>query len=215
VVDILVQRDEWPAEPVRAVGAAANAGLVYVRSPASAARRERVVRFLMGAVERGLVEFYLRWNNIPDQYGWSFMLAQARGLKTTLKGNETAIGLIHPRGSHCKRDGSCLRVGLLPYDLFPRTGSWEALKARAHVYHLTYACIQEMAPCSTPGVRTFRGHRQRLDRYEQVDFDEQRSTMRQIGLWRLDGNQDQSDRRVAAGCDASARRRQPRQTVRM
>ena len=62
-VDVMAQRDAWPADPVRKIGTAANAGLMYVR-----ARRARpVVALLVALVERGLIEFYLRWNNIPDQ----------------------------------------------------------------------------------------------------------------------------------------------------
>jgi hypothetical protein len=33
----------------------------------------------------------------------------------------------------------------------------------------------------------FRGHRQRLDRYDATDFDAHRKMMRQLGLW-LVGN---------------------------
>ena len=119
--------------------------------------------------------FGCRWNNIPDQYGWSFALAELRDTpRTSPLSNETTVGALHPRGSHCaKKPGGCLRGGFLPYDLFPRTGDWASLKGASAVYHLTFACAQEEAPCSTPGVRPFRGHRQRLDRYEAIDFDDQ------------------------------------------
>ena len=41
-------------------------------------------------------------------------------------------------------DGSsCLGVGFLPYDLFPRHGRWADLAARALVYHMTMGCVQE------------------------------------------------------------------------
>jgi len=81
-------------------------------------------------------------------------------------------------------------VGFLPYDLFPRQGDWSALRAKALVYHLTMACKQEEAPCSTPGVRPFRGHRQRLDRYDDVDFADMKETLRQLGLWLVDQSPD-------------------------
>ena len=61
--DVLVQRDAWPANPMRKVGTATNAGFYYVRADKDGA----VARLVMAAVERGLIEFYLRWNNIPDQ----------------------------------------------------------------------------------------------------------------------------------------------------
>ena len=65
-VDLFVQRDDWPAEPVRKMGCAVNAGFIYAR----AANADNVVRLMQDAVVRGLIEFYLRWNNIVDQYGW-------------------------------------------------------------------------------------------------------------------------------------------------
>ena len=37
-----------------------------------------------------------------------------------------------------------------------------------------------------PGIRRFRGHRQRLDRYDDVDFADQRSTLQELGLWLQD-----------------------------
>lgn len=126
------------------------------------------------------------WNNIPDQYGWSFELAELRDVQTRPDANDTTIGVLHPRRSHCAARGNCLLAGFLPYDRFPRTGDWGALKAKADVYHLTFGCMQEEAPCSKPGVRPFRGHRQRLDRYDDVDFEDQTSTLRALHLWLVD-----------------------------
>jgi hypothetical protein len=40
------------------------------------------------------------------------------------------------------------------------------------------------------GVRPFRGHRQRLDRYDAVDFEDQAATLRQLGLWLVDQSPD-------------------------
>ena len=137
-VDVLAQRDSWPSDPVRQVGSAANAGLVYARGR----RGSAAVDFWKATVDRGLIEFYLRWNNIPDQYGLSFMLGGLRNVApTTVFANDTTIGTLHPRGSHCAQRADCLRGGFLPYDRFPRVGSWEALKDKAAVYHLTFpAC---------------------------------------------------------------------------
>jgi len=177
--DFFVQRDAWPEDPVRSIGTAANAGFYYVR----AAKRGVASRFIMSAVERGMIEFYLRWNNIPDQYGLSFVMGGADGVRTSTTANETSVGTLHPRGSHCKQLDGCLKVGFLPYDRFPRSGRWSGLRATAMIYHLTYGCQQELAPCSVPGIRPFRGHRQRQDRYEKVDFDDQVNTLRELGLW--------------------------------
>ena len=78
--------------------------------------------------------------------------------------------------THCLQENegdgsSCLGVGFLPYDLFPRHGRWPDLAARALVYHMTMGCVQEKSPCFSPGVRPFRGNRQRLDRYDETDLD--------------------------------------------
>ena len=188
--DILVQRDVWPSSPVRKVGTASNAGLYYVRAGKDGAS----ARLVMAAVERGLVEFYLRWNNIPDQYGFSHALADTKleGGVTSPTANLTTVGELQRRGSACRRRGNCLRAGWLPFDEFPRAhspavpGEWAQLRDKAAVYHLAYNCLQEHAPCSVPGIRPFRGHRQRLDRYDDVDFADQRSTLQALGLWLQD-----------------------------
>jgi hypothetical protein len=186
-VDFMAQRDDWPSDPVRRVGSAANAGLYYARG---AAKPDAVSRFLTGVVDRGLIEFYLRWNNIPDQYGLSFLLGDLKRIATSVRSNETTIGTLHPKGSHCAQKKECLRAGFLPYDRFPRSGDWASLKASADVYHLTFGCMQEDAPCSVPAIRPFRGHRQRLDRYEAVDFEDQVGTLRLLGLWLVDADPD-------------------------
>ena len=59
--------------------------------------------------------------------------------------------------------------------------------AQADVYHLTYNCAQEQAPCSVPDVRPFRGNRQRLNRYDETDFEDMRATLKGLGLWLADG----------------------------
>jgi hypothetical protein len=41
-----------------------------------------------------------------------------------------------------------------------------------------------------PGVRAFRGHRQRQDRYEDTDFNDQVDTLRELGLWLVDASPD-------------------------
>ena len=55
-VDIFMQRDDWPMDPVRKMGSAVNAGLVYARST----NPDDMVRLISDAVTRGLIEFYLR-----------------------------------------------------------------------------------------------------------------------------------------------------------
>ena len=104
------------------------------------------------------------------------------------------MGVLHPRGSHCKQTQSCLAVGFLPFGRFPRQGDWAALKPGADVYHLTMNCMQEEAPCSVPGIRPFRGHRQRLDRYDATDFSDMSGTLRELGLWLVDADPDYTRR---------------------
>ena len=72
---------------------------------------------VVAAVERGLIEFYLRWNNICDQYGFSYALADVRlegGTKlqpsrTSPTANRTTVGELQRRGSACRKHGTCLR----------------------------------------------------------------------------------------------------------
>ena len=181
-VDVALQRDDWPSGPVRQMGTAANAGLMLLR----AKNANDVVRLIMDAVNRGMIEFYLRWNNIADQYGWSFVLSESGvRLHTSEDANETSVGTI--KRWHCmQQGGTCLKVAFLPHDRFPRHGRWVGgLDKTALVYHMTIGCVQESAPCGAPGIRTFRGNRQRLDRYDDGDFDGMVSTLRAVGAWRV------------------------------
>ena len=182
-VDMLVQRDGGPAAAAKQLGSAVCTGFAFVRS--IAAKREAVVRFLLDVVRRGLVEFYNRWNNIVDQQGWSFIVADSRSSPHTSQlANETTLMTIERHG--CAPE-ACLRLGFLPYDQFPRIGSWPALRSTAAIYHLVpdgSLGPQFEAPV---GVKPFRGHRQRLDRYDEVDFDGFRDVMREMGLWLVDG----------------------------
>ena len=177
----MIQRDDWPSDPLRAMGTAVNAGLVYLR----ATNADAVARLVMDVVARGLIEFYLRWNNIVDQYGWSFVLSESGVRPATSEfANETTVGVIK-RWRCMQQGGTCLRVGFLPYNRFPRHGHWAGLAATADVYHMTIGCVQEKAPCSAPGIRPFRGNRQRLDRYDDGDFEDMASTLKSIGAWLL------------------------------
>jgi len=190
-VDLAIQRDDWPSGPVQQMGTAVNAGFMYMRGT----HANDVTRLVMDAVYRGLIEFYLRWNNIVDQYGWSFVLSES-GVRTRTSewANETTIGTI--KRWRCMQQGStCLKVAFLPYDRFPRHvlpthGKWsDGLQHTALIYHLTMGCVQEQAPCSIPGIRPFRGNRQRLDRYDETDFDDYVATLRSVGAWRVGRNE--------------------------
>ena len=181
-VDVALQRDDWPSGPLHAMGTAVNAGFIFLRS----ANADHVVRLVMDAVVRGLIEFYLRWNNIVDQYGWSFVLSESGvRVRTSEFANETTVGTIK-RWRCMQQGGQCLKVGFLPYDRFPRHGRWfGGLDTSALVYHMTIGCAQEQAPCVAPGIRPFRGNRQRLDRYDETDFDDYVRVLRKVGAWRV------------------------------
>ncbi len=186
--DVLFQRDDWPAEPNK-VGLAVNSGFVYYRG--SSSRAAEVARLIGAAVDRGLIEFYLRWNNIVDQYGWSFVLQKwATGGATSEFANETTIGTL--KRNHCMRDGACLSYGLLPWDKFPRhykpggAKKWAELSPKALIFHMTVACAEQDAPCGGDALRTFKGNRQRLDRYDETDFVDMANALRAAGAWMLD-----------------------------
>ena len=122
-VDLFLQRDDWPSDPVRKMGTAVNAGFIYAR----ASHPDGVVRLISDAVTRGLIEFYLRWNNIVDQYGWGFVLSES-GVRpgTTEFANDTTVGTIK-RWRCMQQGGTCLKVGFLPYNRYPRHGAWPGL----------------------------------------------------------------------------------------
>ena len=114
--------------------------------------------------------------------------------RTSEWANETTEGTIKRWGCMKADDGAgCLGVGFLPYDRFPRHsrhGGWPSLAAKALVYHVTIGCAQEQVPCSAPGIRPFRGNRQRLDRYDETDFDDMVKTLREVGAWMVDATPD-------------------------
>ena len=62
-VDMLVQREGGPAQAVERLGCGVNSGFAFVRGQA---RGAEAAKFLLDAVQRGLVEFYNRWSNAGD-----------------------------------------------------------------------------------------------------------------------------------------------------
>ena len=179
-VDILVQRDGGPGS--NRLGCSVTAGFTYVRS----SKREALSQFLADVVRRGLVEFYLRWANNVDQFGWSHTVAESElRPQTSRLSNETTIMVIKRRG--CQAD-SCLRLGFLPFDKFPRIGAWPMLRATALIHHLVSDGALGAQYHNPEGVRPFHSHRQRLDRYDETDFGEYRQVVRQMGLWLVDSS---------------------------
>ena len=106
--------------------------------------------------------------------------------RTSEMANDTTVGTIK-RWKCMQRGGVCLKVAFLPYERFPRHGRWVhgGLEKTALLYHMTIGCMQEQAPCGAPGIRPFRGNRQRLNRYDETDFDDMRTVLKQVGAWRV------------------------------
>ena len=192
-VVVLAQRMEAPPDVIRHTGSGVNPGLLYMRSPSGQAQREAIAPWILAVIQRGLVEFYHRWDNVVDHFGFTFMFDRntlAANANTSRYANDTSTFALSgwPRG--CVAPAGCLQAGFLPHNLFPRSGSWPHWRdAGALVHHITGGDAA-LGPqhAEPPGLRRFRGHRQRLDRYDEVDFDDYERAMRELDLWLVDGN---------------------------
>jgi len=174
-----VQREGGPAAAYRKIGSCVASGFVYVRARSQS--REAVIHFFRDMVRRGLVEFYNRWNNVVDQMGWSFLVADnsdlpSRGMHTSQLANETTLTKLSRYG---------LTLAFLPFQSYPRIGNWAELRSTAAIHHLTADGSLGPQYDKPWGVLPFRGHRQRLDRYDEIDFAEYVKVMRAVGLWRV------------------------------
>ena len=198
-VDFLAQRMEAPPDVIKHTGSGVNPGLLFMRAPASSARREAIVPFILAIIQRGLVEFYHRWDNVVDHFGFTFTFDRnALKSNTSRYANDTTTFRLEGWPKGCIGDGSgpagaeraCFKAGFLPHHLFPRSGSWpEWRDAGALVHHITGGDAALGPQHAEPrGIKPFRGHRQRLDRYDEVDFDDYESIMREMGLWLVDGD---------------------------
>ena len=187
-VDLFAPRGECNAQKQRA-GCSLAWNFLFLRGSAPAPRRDRIVRYMQAAVDTGMVDFYLRWwtghhciytgydklfrsqhfeferVGEPDGPPPSAQLAADRP-------NATAI--LRLGATWCGDDGACLRLGLLPANLFPPPNGYPAVRDVA----LTGRTIR-------PNKDPTRSHRLRLDRYDEVDFDTLRVAMLADGLWRL------------------------------
>lgn len=146
-------------------------------------------------------------DNVIDHFGLTFLFAENDVTSpTTVLGNDTFLFSLHrPRGcsAHAGHAAAkagakaipCLRAGFLPHYQFPRWGSWPILKSAAYIHHIVggdAALGPEHA--NPPGLKPSRGPRQRLDRYDDEDFDGYEAAMRAMGLWLVD---DSPEYRVA------------------
>ncbi|KAL1504249.1 hypothetical protein AB1Y20_010658 [Prymnesium parvum] len=101
----------------------------------------------------------------------------------TERSNATTVIELSRHFKGCAADVKvCVRIGLLPYDKFPRHGVWRKLRSTALVY---------TGPSTKASrKRKFRGHRLRLDRYDEVDFDNMVASLKSEGLWMLNSTDD-------------------------
>ena len=150
---------------------------------ASPPRRSLVARLSVRSIERGMVDFYLRWwmGHHCTFIGFDKTVADARprieggfGGPEAVAAAPNAVALATLTApSWCDAGGgSCLRLGLLPMDAFPPAGAFVSSRATAVVGRAT-------RPPSEPV------HRLRLDRYDQRDFAALVTRMGEEGLWLL------------------------------
>ena len=166
---------------VRKLGTSVNAGFAYVRARKGAT----LAAFFRDVVRRGLGEFYVRWANNIDAFGWAYVIAESGAVlepRTSQLANETTQITISRRSWP-----SSLTIGFLPYDRYPRIGSWLELRPTAFISHLMSDGALGKRYEEPPGVKPFKGHRQRLDRYDETDFDSYTAVMEPLGLWLPEG----------------------------
>ena len=193
-VDLLAPRGACNAQRQHA-GCSVTWNSLFLRGSAPAPRRDRVLRYMQAAVDTGMIDFYLRWWSghhciymgyeklfrsqrlafervgEPDGPPPSAQLAADRPNATAILALTGATWCgDKTRGD----DGACLRLGLLPANLFPPPDGYPAVRDVA----LAGRTIR-------PNKDPTRSHRLRLDRYDEVDFDTLREAMVADGLWRL------------------------------
>jgi len=159
----------------------------FMRGSAPAPRLARLLSYQQQAIQKGMVDFYLRWWNghhcMFQGYAKLFDSSSPFLENTTavrLASEPEANAMVSLRNPSWCEDkamapGSCLRIGLLPITLFPpqAAGLFQANNATALVGR---------------AARPDRGNRLRLDRYDEIDFDAQRTKMEEEGLWLLGGS---------------------------
>ena len=81
----------------------------------------------------GLIEFYLRWNNVVDQYGWSFLLEGA-GVRprTSERANETTSGTVKRKGCMKAEPPDCAGVETRVPAVRPLPAPRRLARPRAH-----------------------------------------------------------------------------------
>jgi hypothetical protein len=189
-VDIFAQRGGCSLKAEPAIGCGFVWNFLFLRGNVPDTRRARVVDFVQAAVDLGMVDFYLRWwaGHHCVFMGYVKLLRSAQPQVELVSGSaETSAqsNLAHPNSTSvislrhrnfCAGGGSdsCLRIGQLPADRFPPAGHFPQ--------HRAHAIIGRSA---RPDLDPKRSHRLRLDRYDEVDFENLRTQMVKDGLWLL------------------------------
>ena len=123
-----------------------------------------------------------------DHFGLTFLFAEndVRVPTSRFADDTTIFTLRRPAG--CQGNSSCIRAGFFPHNLFPRFGSWPVFEPHAIIHHIVGGASEMGVQHAEPvvGVKPSRGPRQRLDRYDEDDFDGYEDAMRAIGLWMVD-----------------------------
>jgi len=153
-------------------------------------RKELVVSFIEAGIDRGMVDFYLRWwtgtHCIFTGYTKSFLDASPQledGLTAELMladRNRTAVFKLTnkkwcPTGANDAAGADsrvCMRIAMLPHNTFPATNNFVNDRAHALIGRLD-------KPPPTPF------HRLRLDRYDEFDLGGLEKRMKDGGLWFL------------------------------
>ena len=180
-VDLFAQRGNCNARKERA-GCGARWNFMFMRG-SSAAARPRILRFVQSAMDTGMVDFYMRWwaGHHCIYMGYEKLLravpfaleAPATAALNAAQPNATAV--IRFQGKQlCFGGDDCLRLGQLPANLFPSPGAYSTFKAEAIV-----------GRTNRPDHDPKRSHRLRLDRYDEIDFDNLKEAMTAEGLWLL------------------------------
>ena len=159
-------------------------------STADAEQRARLVRFVHAAIEKGMVDFYLRWwaghhctfmgyvKEVKDSQPG--LVEPARNAyANAAQPNTTAIVALRRRSWCEPAQLGCLQIGMLPMDRFPGPGQFPELRATALV-----------GRSPRPDLDPKRSHRLRLDRYDEIDFDNLKAQMVTDGLWLLEAHED-------------------------
>jgi hypothetical protein len=181
-VDLLAPRGSCNAQKERA-GCGPVWNSFFLRGSAHAARRERLVRYMQAAVDTGMIDFYLRWwaghHCIYMGYEklWRSVPFDLAGPGPTsaaaVAASPNATAVVTLKGRWCG-DDACLRLGMLPKDLFPPPGEYPAVRG-----------VALLGRSHRPDKNPVGSHRLRLDRYDEFDFDLLKEAMVADGLWRL------------------------------